>query len=85
MLFLVTRFFGVKLYELFPLKLLAKILIPSALVLMLERYVFVNLVSWNEWAVLLVSFGVYAILYFAYSLVAKMNYIGIIKPLLSKK
>lgn len=85
MLFLVTRFFGVRLYELFPLKLLAKTLIPSALVLMLERYVFVNLVSWNEWAVLLASFGVYAILYFAYSLVTKMNYFGIIKPLLSKK
>lgn len=85
MLFLVTRFFEVKLYELFPLKTLVKILIPSALILMLERFVFVGLFDWNEWVVLFVSFGVYAILYFAYSLVAKMGYMEIIKPLISKK
>lgn len=85
MLFMVSKFFGVKFYHLFPLKLIGQILIPSALFLLLERWVLIDLCHLNSWVVLFVSVIVYALVYFAYSILVKMDYIGLIKPLIKKK
>ena len=85
MLFLVTRFFGIKLYQLFPIKLILKILVPSALFLMLERWILMDLCHINSLVVLIVSALVYVLVYFGYSLIMKMDYVGLIKPLINKK
>lgn len=85
LLIAVSRYFGVKLIALFPWKLIYKIIVPSVIILFLDHYLLCSICDWNEWSVLFVSFGIYVILFFAFSLVAKMDYIGIIKPLLSKK
>lgn len=85
MLFMVSKFFGVKLYQLFPLKLIGLILIPSALFLLLERWVLIDLCHLNSWVVLFVSVIVYALVYYAYSILVKMDYIGLVKPLIKKK
>lgn len=84
MLFLVTKFFDVKIFQLFPLKLIGQILIPSALFLLLERWILIDLYHLNLWVVLFVSLVVYILVYFGYSILIKMNYIGLIKPLIKK-
>lgn len=85
MLLMVSKFFGVKFYQLFPLKLIGLILIPSALFLLLERWILIDLCHLNSWLVLFVSLIVYALVYFAYSIFVKMDYIGLIAPLIKKK
>ncbi len=85
MLFMVSKFFEVKFYQLFPLKLIGLILIPSALFLLLERWVLIDLCHLNSWVVLFVSVIVYALVYYAYSILVKMDYIGLVKPLIKKK
>lgn len=85
MLFMVSKFFGVKFYQLFPLKLIGQILIPSALFLLLERWFLIDLCHLNSWVVLFVSVIVYALVYYAYSILVKMDYIGLVKPLIKKK
>lgn len=85
MLFVVSKFFGVKLYQLFPVKLIGLIIIPSALFLMLERWILIDLCHLNSWVVLFVSVIVYALVYYAYSILVKMDYIGLVKPLIKKK
>lgn len=82
LLWLVARFFGIRIYQLFPLKLIILILIPSVLLLLLERWVLVDLCRLDFWAVLIISFVVYVALFYVYSLVVKMDYFGIIKPLI---
>ena len=84
MLYLVAKFFEVKLYQLFPVKLIVLILIPSAILLFLERWILVDVLQLNSLLVLLVSFVVYMVLYYIYSIIVKMNYIEIIKPLFRK-
>lgn len=84
MLFLVSKFFEVKLYQLFPVKLILLILIPSAILLILERWVLIDMLHLNSLIVFFVSFVVYGILYYIYSIFVKMNYIEIIKPLIRK-
>lgn len=85
MLFMVSKFFGVKFYQLFPLKLIGQILIPSSLFLLLERWILIDLCHLNSWVVLFVSVVVYVFVYYAYSVFMKMDYIGLIKPLIKKK
>lgn len=85
MLFLVANFFSVKLYQLFPLKLIGLILIPSALLLLLERWILMDLCQLNDLVVLIVSAVVYMTLFYGYSILMKMDYLGLIKPLIKKK
>jgi O-antigen/teichoic acid export membrane protein len=85
MLFLVTRFFGVKLHQLFPVKLIGQILVPSVAVLLLERWLLVDLLQLDNLIVLIVSAIIYTALFYVYSVLVKMDYIGLIKPLIKKK
>lgn len=84
-LWLVAKFFGTRIYQLFPIKLIVQILIPSVALLLLERWVLVDLCQLNVLVVLIISFVAYVALFYVYSLMVKMDYIGIIKPLIKKK
>ena len=80
----VAAYFGIRMSKLFPWRLLFLIIIPSVIILMLEHMVFACFIHCNVWIELLVSFGIYLILFFGYSLIVKLDYVSIIKPLLKK-
>ncbi len=86
MLFMVSRFFEMKIYQLFPIKLILQILVPSTIILVIERLIVVNMLLYNNmFIILIIVFSIYAILFFLYSLCVKINYLGIISPLIQKK
>lgn len=85
MLFLVTKFFGVKLHQLFPIKLIGQIIIPSAVFLVIERWLLIDVFQFNNLIVLIISVVVYTAVFYAYSVLMKMDYLGLIKPLIRKK
>jgi hypothetical protein len=85
MLFLVARILSVKVYELFPLKVLGQIVIPSFVFLLIERFSLVNLLHLNVFLTLTISVLVYIIVYFFYTRLVKLDYMSIVKPLFSAK
>ena len=84
MLWLVAVYFEKRFYQLFPLKLIMKILIPSAAILSLERWFLIDRFNINTLWVLIISFVIYIILFGAYSIIAKMGYYDILKPLIRR-
>lgn len=84
MLKIVSKYMNIKFYELFPLRIILKIIIPSVFILAAERYFFVTVLSLNEILSLIISFICYIIIYMIYARFAKMNYYSIIKPLFRK-
>jgi len=82
MLLLVAKYFNIKVYELFPIKLLLKIVLPSVLILITLHYTLVNYSSLNKLPILFVSCLAYFMLYFVCSLLFKIDYLMTIKPLL---
>ena len=85
MLWLVANYFGLRIYDLFPIKLILTILLPSMVILFFERWLILDCLSLNSLTVLLLTFGLYALFYFAYSMVIKLDYVGIIRPLINNK
>ena len=80
----VSKYFGMSITQLFPFKVLFKVLIPSVVLLFPLHYLLTTLCQWNEWIVLLVGFCIFAPLFCIGSKMLKINYIDIIKPLLKK-
>lgn len=81
---IVAKLFNVNFFKLFPGKIIAKILLPSFIILLLEHYLFVYILELNSIITLFSSFFIYIILYIIISKIIKVDYISIIKPLLSK-
>ncbi len=84
LMFIVSKYFDINFFKLFPGKMIAIILIPSILILIVERYIFINLFKLDNIIVLFVSFISYVITYLFISKILKIDYISIIKPLLSR-
>jgi len=84
LLLVVCQYFNVKMYQLFPVKILFKILLPSCIILWIEHYVFTDLLSLKPIVNCAVSFSVYVVIYVVYSYFAKLDYISIIKPMFNK-
>lgn len=84
LMYIIARYFNMNLFKLFPSKLIIKIIIPSIIILILEHYIFVDILGWHNLIILLVSFILYILVYFFISKIFKVDYISIIKPLLSK-
>ena len=84
MLMFVSKYFKVKLYQLFPINLIFKILAPSIVILLALHYILVNVFSLNNIVVLFVSFTFYIITFYLISSILKIDYKSIIKPLLTK-
>ncbi|MDR0606111.1 MAG: oligosaccharide flippase family protein [Bacteroidales bacterium] len=79
-LLFVSDFFELKLYKLFPIRLLLKIILPSILILFTLHYLLVNYFSLNKLLILLISCFGYIILFFACSYFLKIDYMIIINP-----
>ena len=80
----IARFFKVKVYDLFPLKLLMKILFPSIGILLLLKYIFTELLLMNNLLVLSITFITYIALFGIWAYFSKIEYLSIIKPLIIK-
>lgn len=78
----VSNLFEMKVYQLFPMKLLIKIVVPSAIILYLSHVLFVKYLDLNFVLVLFLSFGIYISFFLVWSLISRMDYLSIIKPLL---
>ncbi len=84
MLIFISKYFNVKLYQLFPINLIVKIVVPSVMILFAEHYLLVNIFNMSNILILIVSFVLYMIIFYALSLLLKIDYKSIIKPLLSR-
>ena len=85
MLFLVAKIFDIKIHKLFPTLVLAKILIPSIIILIFLRFVLFEYLSMSSIVILIVSLSAYSLIYIIYAKITKLNYLQIIKPLVSRK
>lgn len=84
LLIFLSKYFNVKLLDLFPLKLIFKIVLPSIILLFLIRYSCMNLINLEGIALLVVTFTIYIIVYFVWCYYAKVDYSSIIKSLLKR-
>ncbi len=84
MLFMVANFFNMKLYQLFQLGLIFKIICPSVVILSLEYYFLINYFQFSHVLTLLVSFPIYGVVFYLFGIFIKLDYIIIIKPLFLK-
>lgn len=84
LLYAVAKFFEMKVYQLFPTKLLLKIVLPSIVVLAFEYYLFVIYLDINVMLLLFLSFVMYAVIFIIYSRWVGIDYMTILKPLLIK-
>lgn len=84
LLFAVAKFFQLKVYQLFPVELILKILLPSIIILSIEYYLFVIYFDLKLILALVVSFILYAFLFLLYTIWIKIDYLSIFKPLIKK-
>ena len=81
MLFAVAKMFNVGLIQLFPVRTLLKIIIPSFIVLYAMSYAFAKVLHFEGLLLLLVTLGLYIITYIMYCWVTKIDYVSIIRSL----
>jgi len=85
MLWIVAKFFEVKIIWLFPVNLLLRIVIPSAIILQIMHYILINCIGMNKISTLIISFILYALIFYINTLfVIKINYSSILKPIVDK-
>lgn len=84
LLYAVAKFFQLKVYQLFPVELILKIVLPSIIILSIEYYLFVIYFDLNLILALVVSFILYAFLFLLYAIWVKIDYLSIFKPLIKK-
>ncbi|CCZ81899.1 uncharacterized protein BN709_01244 [Odoribacter laneus CAG:561] len=85
MLRLVAKFFNLKMYQLFPVKLIALILLPSILFLFIVRYLLINTLNINYLSMFIISSVLYAVSYFIYTHYINLDYLSLIKPLIRRR
>lgn len=81
MLYAIAKMFDVKLIQLFPMKTLLQIIIPSVIILVGLLYGLEYLTQLHGLWLVVVSFGIYVVLFGIYSVIAKLNYKSIVKSL----
>ena len=86
MLSYIAKFFSIGLFQLIPIKLCFKIIIPSICFLLVIRLVLENWIAMDGrlLLILLVAFFVYALLYVIGSVILRIDYASMVKPLISK-
>lgn len=84
MLSMVSKFFTVKLIELFPVRLIVKIVLPSVIILIVDYYIFMHFFEMNSITSFVFSFIFYLLIYFLWTLCEKIDYVSIIQPLFKK-
>lgn len=81
----VSKYFELRIDKLFPIPVMFKIIIPSALFLYLEHYFFqIYLSGIGVIWILIVSLCLYMTCFYIYSLIAHLDYYKITRPLIKK-
>ena len=81
MLSVIAAMFDVKLFDLFPWKLLLSIIIPSFGVLYVLRFSFAILLHFHGLLLIVMTLFLYAVLYVFYCCVMKIDYLSLVKSL----
>lgn len=84
MLMFIAGYFNVKLIDLFPVKLIGKIVFPSIFFLLGIRFLLDKLLQSEGLLILIMGFIIYVLVYFLWSLCIKIDYITIVNPLFSR-
>jgi O-antigen/teichoic acid export membrane protein len=84
MLLFISHFFKIRLIDLFPMKLVLNIVIPSFFILYTLKYFLLYYIKSDEVIVIIVSFIIYILLYGVWAYYKNIDYISIIKPLIIK-
>lgn len=80
----VSKYFKVSFIQLFPIRLIGKIVIPSVVLLLLIKYLFAILPEFNIVATLFFSMLTYLVTFGVYSKLVNLDYLEIITPLFNK-
>lgn len=80
----VSRYFKIQFYKLFPLKVLCLILIPSCLFLGVERLIITSVFSFAPFLTFLLSFIIYGLFFVVYSYMIGLDYYSIVRAFLKK-
>ena len=84
MLMFIAKYFNVRLIDLFPIKLIAKIVLPSILFLYAIRFLLDKFLHTEILIILITGFVIYAVVYFLWSFYVKIDYISVVSPLLER-
>ena len=84
MLMYIAKYFNVRLIDLFPLKLIMKIVFPSIILLISIRYACMYLIKIEGILLLVLTFTLYIAMYLVWCYFAKIDNRAIIKPLITK-
>lgn len=77
----ISKYFKIRFFSLLPLKTIAVVLLPSIIILVALRYCFVELIDINNILLLCLSFISFCIIYYMWTIIAKIDYLSIFKPL----
>ena len=83
--YVVSKYFNVVFLKLFPWRTITHITLPSAFVLMGESLIFQKMNLSNDFMILILSFLFYSIAYLFIIKLFRLDYLGIILPLLPGK
>jgi len=84
MLLYIAKYFNVKLIDLFPIKLIGKIIIPSIVFLLAIRFFLGKIIHTEGLIMLICGFVIYILVYFAWSIFSKIDYLSVVRPLLTR-
>lgn len=84
MIFFISLYFGVKIRDLFCLKLILNIIIPSVIILTSIRFFTINLLELNNLLAISLSGILYFIFFGLWAYYKKIDYLAIISPVLKK-
>ena len=86
LLFEVARIFQVKFHQIFPVKLIVKIIVPSLFILMVLRFFIDNyfLMKTSSLVIFVTTLIIYTISFYLYSIIAHLDYQSVIKPLFKR-
>jgi len=84
MLFFVSKYFKIDFIDLFPIKLILNLIVPSFLILLPLRYFLINNTTLDNFFIISISAIIYIVLMFFWTKYKKIDYYSIFKPLLQK-
>ena len=84
LLYYLSRYFGIKLTDMIPFSLIAKILIPSLIILYSIKIISKIYITDNL-LLLIIGMLLYFIVYFIWSFISKIDYISILRPIIKIK
>lgn len=84
MLMFIAKYFNVRLIDLFPVKLIGNIVLPSIVFLFGIRFLLDKLLHTEILITLIIGFVIYVLVYILWSLYVKIDYISVVSPLLAR-